>query len=72
VGGWERILTLKERQNHKGMQRPLRILDVSGDYQNYQDGAVSNQLTEAGVERYLYIIIIVSVIETYHPLKWEV
>jgi hypothetical protein len=24
VGGWERILTLTEWQNHKGMQRPMR------------------------------------------------
>ena len=24
-GGWERILTLTEWQNHKGMQRPMRI-----------------------------------------------
>ncbi len=46
MGGWERILTLTEWQNHKGMQRPLRILVVSEGYQNYQDGALSNQLTD--------------------------
>jgi hypothetical protein len=28
--------------------RPMRPLDVSESYQNYQNGAVSNQLTDLG------------------------
>jgi hypothetical protein len=27
---------------------PLRVLFVSGSYQNYQDGTVRNQLTDGG------------------------
>jgi hypothetical protein len=46
VGGWERISTLTEWQNQKGMQRPMRILLVSEGYKNCQDGALSNNLTD--------------------------
>ncbi len=33
---------------YRGRSRPMRMIVVPGSYQNYQNGAVSNQLTEAG------------------------
>ncbi len=36
------------RKHHKYRKRPLTKLVVSGSYQNYQSGAVSNMLTDVG------------------------
>ncbi len=37
--------------NKRGRKRPMRMLVVSGSYQNYQNEVAGNQLSEVGVGR---------------------